>query len=152
MSPHIAYALGRCWKMEKIMSNLKILTTITIATTIATFLAASASAQDSGSDTVFDPLLGAPVADFVSADLDQDGRLNLDEFTTFAVMRSENGDESFKDIVIGGEYRLAFSRYDTDASGGLGLSELSASEENLNESAGELASEEDGPEAYTPEN
>ena len=148
MPPQIAYALGRCWKMEKIMSNLKILTTITIAT----FLAASASAQDSGSDTVFDPLLGAPVADFVSADLDQDGRLNLDEFTTFAVMRSEDGDESFKDVVIGGEYRLAFSRYDTDASGGLELSELSAWEDKLNESAGEPAPEEDGAKSHTPEN
>ena len=134
--------------MEKIMSNLKTLTTITIAT----FLAAPAFAQDAGSDTVFDPLLDEPAADFVLADLDQDGQLNLDEFTTFAVMRSEDGDESFKDVVIGGEYRLAFSRYDADVSGGLELSELSPSEDSLNDYTREQAPEEDGAETHTPEN
>ena len=102
------------------MSNLK---TLTILTTVA-FLTVPAVAQDAGSDTIFKAANDTVASDFTSADLDQNGSLNADEFVTFAVMRAEDGEESFKDIVIGGEYTVAFTAHDKDASGSLEPAEL----------------------------
>jgi len=107
------------------MSNVKTLTTITIAT----LFASSAFAQDEGAEPILEASPDTVEASFTSADLDQDGALNADEFVTFAVMRAENGDETFKDLVIGGEYDATFVAQDADASGGIELSELSVHEE-----------------------
>jgi len=63
-------------------------------------------------------------ADFSAADLDQDGALSSDEFVTFSVMRAENGEAEYKDLVLGGEYSAKFNMHDADASGGLTLSEV----------------------------
>lgn len=103
------------------MSNLKTLTIFTIATV----LAAPAFAQEADPDAMFDPSPESVAVDFMSSDLDENGSLNADEFVTFAAMRADDGEESFKDLVVGGEYRAAFAAYDTDASGSLESAELS---------------------------
>lgn len=102
------------------MSNVKTLTTLTIAA----LFAAPAFAQDADSGSILDTSPGTVEADFTSADLDQDGSLNADEFVTFAVMRAESGDEAFKDVVMGGEYDATFKAHDADASGGIEMTEL----------------------------
>jgi len=102
------------------MSNVKTLT----AVTIAALFAASAFAGEQQTEMAPDTF----AADFASADLDQDGALNSDEFVTFAVMRAEGGDEAFKDIVLSGEYDTKFTAHDKDASGGLDAEELGHTE------------------------
>ena len=102
------------------MSNVKTLTTIAIAA----LFAAPAFAQDADEGLILDIAPNIVASDFTSADLDQDGSLNADEFVTFAVMRAEDGDEAFTDIVMGGEYDATFAAHDTDASGGIEPSEL----------------------------
>jgi len=109
------------------MSNVKTLTTIAIAT----LFAAPAFAQDGDAGFILDTSPNTVATDFASADLDQDGSLNADEFVTFAVMRAEAGDETFKDIVMGGEYDATFNAHDADASGGVELSELSAYDDGV---------------------
>jgi len=98
------------------MSNLKTLTIISVTA----FVAIPALAQD--------PEMKKPTetlsSNFASADLDQDGQLNADEYVTFAVMRADAGDEAFKDVVLGGEYKSSFMAYDADGSGGIQESEL----------------------------
>ena len=102
------------------MSNVKTLTTIAIAA----FFTVPAFAQDAQPEVVFDPISDPVAADFAAADLDQDGSLNADEFVSFAVMRAEDGDEAFRDVVMGGEYNVTFKSHDADASGGIEPSEL----------------------------
>ena len=107
------------------MSNVKTLTTIAIAT----LFAAPVFAQDEDAGSILDTSPDTVATDFASADLDQDGSLNADEFVTFAVMRAEDGDETFKDIVMGGEYDATFTAHDADASGGIEMSELTTHDE-----------------------
>jgi len=102
------------------MSNLKTLTTMAIAT----FITTPVFAQDAEQGEIFDTAPDAVASDFASADLDQDGGLNADEFVTFAVMRAKGGDEAFKDIVMGGEYGTIFQAHDADASGSIEANEL----------------------------
>ena len=102
------------------MSNVKTLTTIAIAA----LFAAPAFAQDKDEGLILETSPDTVTTDFASADLDQNGSLNADEFVTFAVMRAEGGDEVFKDIVMGGEYDATFAAHDADASGGIEASEL----------------------------
>ncbi|MEP4052870.1 MAG: hypothetical protein ABJN22_11545 [Litorimonas sp.] len=102
------------------MPNVKTLTTIAIAA----LFAAPAFAQDTDEGLILDTSPDTVTTDFASADLDQNGSLNADEFVTFAVMRAEGGDEVFKDIVMGGEYDATFAAHDADASGGIEASEL----------------------------
>lgn len=102
------------------MSNVKTLTTIAIAA----LFAVPTFAQDADEGLILDTSPDTITTDFASADLDQDGSLNADEFVTFAVMRAEGGDEVFKDIVMGGEYDATFAAHDADASGGIEASEL----------------------------
>lgn len=104
------------------MSNFKTLTTIAIAT----LFAAPAFAQDADQGSIFESSSETVTANFASSDLDQNGSLNADEFVTFAVMRAENGDEAFKDIVMGGEYDATFKAHDADASGGIEVTELTS--------------------------
>jgi len=105
------------------MTNFKLLTTLSIAAIVAS----SAIAQDEAE--IVEPTLNMASDDFTSADLDQDGALNADEFITFAVMRAEGGNETFKDIVLSGEYNTKFLAYDADASGGLSIEELGLHED-----------------------
>lgn len=104
------------------MSNVKTLTTIAIAT----LFAPPAFAQDADQGSNFEASPDRVATSFSSADLDQDGGLNADEFVTFAVMRAEDGDETFKDIVLGGEYDATFAAYDSDASDHIEVTELTA--------------------------
>jgi len=67
------------------MSNVKTLTTIAIAA----LFAAPAFAQDADEGLILDTSPDTVTTDFASADLDQNGSLNADEFVTFAVMRAE---------------------------------------------------------------
>ena len=99
------------------MSNFKTLTLMTIAA----LLSLPALAQD---DALMETHNEHLTSNFASADFDQDGRLNADEFVSFVVLRAENGDEAYKDVVLGGEYTPAFNSYDTDASGEIELFEL----------------------------
>lgn len=105
------------------MTNMKTLTTIAITT----FFAGSAIAQDA-MDVPKTDTTETLITDFTAADLDQDGSLNADEFVSFAVMRAEDGDEGFRDVVLAGEYSGKFAAYDADASGGVDVTELGASE------------------------
>lgn len=102
------------------MSNVKTLTTLAIAA----LFAAPAFAQDADQGSNFETPPETVMTNFASADLDQDGSLNADEFVTFAVMRAEAGDETFKDVVMGGEYKATFAAHDSDASGGVDVIEL----------------------------
>lgn len=111
------------------MSNVKTLTTIAIA---ALFIA-PAFAQDVDEGSIPELATDRVAADFTSADLDQDGSLNADEFVTFAVMRAEDGDDAFKDIVMGGEYNATFAAHDADASGGIEAGELAVHGDNKSE-------------------
>ncbi len=112
------------------MSNVKTLTTIAIAA----LFAAPAFAQDAEEGTsILDTSPDTVATDFAAADLDQDGSLNADEFVTFAVMRAEAGDETFKDIVMGGEYDATFTAHDADASGGIEAAELAAHADDMSD-------------------
>ena len=102
------------------MSNIKTLTTITVAV----LFTASAMAQDAETSPIIEAVTTLATGDFRSSDLDQDGSLNADEFVSFAVMRAEAGDEALKDVVISGEYLARFVAQDADASGSIELSEI----------------------------
>ncbi len=102
------------------MSNFKTLTTIAIAT----LFAAPVFAQDTQESPMIEVTPASAETHFASADLDQDGALNADEFVTFAVMQAESGDEGFKDVVLSGEYDTKFAAHDKDASGGITVEEL----------------------------
>lgn len=115
--------------MESIMSNVKTLTTIAIAA----LFAVPAFAQDADQGSILDTSPDTVATDFASADLDQDGSLNADEFVTFAVMRAEDGDETFKDVVMGGEYDATFAAHDADASGGIEAGELAVHSDDKSE-------------------
>lgn len=103
------------------MSNVKTLTTLSIAMLLASpALAETAESKLTARDAV---------ESFASADLDQDGILNAEEFIAFTLMRSGQGDAQFKDVVIAGQYDAAFLAFDRDASGGIELKELSLQDE-----------------------
>ena len=123
------------------MPNVKTLTTIAIAT----LFAAPAIAQDAAEELTIDAAVNTVASDFLSADLDQNGGLNADEFVTFAVMRAEDGDDAFKDVVLSGEYAPKFAAHDMDASGSIEMSELGAQE------ASDSMSPDMEPEAMEPE-
>lgn len=127
------------------MSNLK---TLIILSTL-TFFSGPAIGQDNLKQTLND--------DFTTADLDQSGDLNADEFVSFAIRRADNGDESFKDLVLGAEYRDSFEAYDTDESGGVDLLEVfphnSAPTSLIEEPGDDLAGsmEDDAPDTNGPD-
>jgi len=131
------------------MSNFTKLTTLSLtALTSAVFVAAPAFAQDT--KVVIEPVPDQISADFTAADLDQDSALNADEFVTFAVMRAEGGDESFKDVVLSGEYDTKFNAHDKDASGGVSVEELGHADKSdmMEEKSDEMSeeTEEEAPE------
>ncbi len=64
------------------------------------------------------------VDSFTSADIDADGALDRDEFISFVVMKSDEGDAEYKSIKISGEYDNHFNTKDYNADGLLTAEEL----------------------------
>jgi Ca2+-binding EF-hand superfamily protein len=98
------------------------LTKLTI-TTAAFMLAISpaAIAQDDTPEMMPDNQI---VDSFTSADIDADGALDRDEFVSFVVMKSDEGDTEYKSIKISGEYDNHFNTKDYNADGLLTAEEL----------------------------
>ena len=116
------------------MSNVKTLTTLSIAM----LLASPALAETADTElTVRDA-----AESFASADLNQDGSLDSEEFIAFTLMRSDQGEAQFKDIVIAGQYDAAFLAYDRDVSGGVEFEELGLQEEEEGEETIDMKDEE----------
>ena len=61
---------------------------------------------------------------FTAADIDADGALSRDEFVSFVVMKSDEGDAKYKSIKISGEYDNHFNTKDYNADGLLTADEL----------------------------
>jgi len=98
------------------------LTKLTIAT--AGFMLAISSiafAQDDTPEMTPDVQV---VDSFTSADIDADGALDRDEFISFVVMKSDEGDADYKSIKISGEYDNHFNTKDYNADGLLTAEEL----------------------------
>ena len=62
---------------------------------------------------------------FGAADNNADLVLSFTEFTAFAKLRAQEGDETYKKIVDDGDFDLAFATRDTNADGVLTQGELS---------------------------
>ena len=78
------------------------LTKLTIATTtLLLAISPAAFAQDDARNIAPDIQI---VDSFISADIDADGALDRDEFVSFVVMKSDEGDADYKSIKISGEY------------------------------------------------
>jgi len=63
-------------------------------------------------------------ADFVVADINQDGSLDRDEFVSFAVIKSDAGNDKFRAIVTSGEFDKKFAVHDHDADGKITAAEM----------------------------
>lgn len=70
---------------------------------------------------------------FTSADIDADGVLDRDEFVSFVVMKSDEGEADYKAIKISGEYDNHFNTKDYNADGLLTVEELKLPEEDESE-------------------
>ena len=68
---------------------------------------------------------------FASSDLNNDGRLNMSEFTLYAGDRAVSGDEDYTAIVATGDYERAFKLLDIDASGNLSEAEVIGQDDGL---------------------
>jgi len=114
------------------------LTKLSIATTALILAAAPAVfAQDA------EPIMEAPkVVDlFTAADVDADGALDRDEFTSYVIMRSDSGDADYSAVKISGDYDNHFNMKDYNADGLLTADELKAlvaEPEESEESSSEL--------------
>lgn len=105
------------------------LTAATAALITASFgLAGTAFAQD---DMMQDtpvlepaPMTETTVTTFASADIDQDGLLNADEFQGYLVGKAGEGDEDARAVVISGDYQTAFAEHDADMDGQISEAEL----------------------------
>jgi len=73
------------------------------------------------------------VDSFTSADIDSDGALDRDEFVSFVVMKSDEGDADYKAIKISGEYDNHFNTKDYNADGLLTAEELKLAPEDDSE-------------------
>ncbi|MEP1229144.1 MAG: hypothetical protein ABJG88_00565 [Litorimonas sp.] len=69
-------------------------------------------------------------ADFVTADINQDGSLDRDEFVSFAVMKSEAGDEKYQDVVSSGLFNKKFAVHDHNADEKITADEMGAIQED----------------------
>jgi len=98
------------------------LTKLTIATTtLLLAISPAAFAQDDARNIAPDIQI---VDSFISADIDADGALDRDEFVSFVVMKSDEGDADYKSIKISGEYDNHFNTKDYNADGLLTTQEL----------------------------
>ena len=61
---------------------------------------------------------------FTSADVDADGALSRDEYVSFVVMKSDEGDADYSSIKLSGEYDNHFNTKDYNADGLLTAEEL----------------------------
>ncbi len=77
------------------------------------------------------------VDSFTAADIDADEALDRDEFISFVVMKSDEGDAEYKSIKISGEYDNHFNTKDYNADGLLTAQELKAPAEEALEAAPE---------------
>lgn len=92
-----------------------------IAATITLALSPAVIAQD---DTAEITPEVAVVDVFTSADIDADGALSREEFISFVIMKSDQGDADYKSIKISGEYDDHFNTKDYNADGLLTAEEL----------------------------
>lgn len=98
------------------------LTKLSIAT--AAFILAAAPVTFAQDDTP-EMMPEIQIVDsFTSADIDADGALSRDEFISFVVMKSDEGDADYKSIKISGEYDNHFNTKDYNADGLLTAEEL----------------------------
>lgn len=98
------------------------LTKLSIATAALMLATASAAfAQDDTPELMPETQI---VDSFTSADIDADGALDRDEFISFVVMKSDEGDADYKSIKISGEYDNHFNTKDYNADGLLTAEEL----------------------------
>lgn len=63
-------------------------------------------------------------ADFVVADINQDGGLDRDEFVSFVVIKSDAGNEDYRTIVTTGKFDEKFAVHDHDADGQITVDEM----------------------------
>ncbi len=63
-------------------------------------------------------------ADFVVADVNQDGSLDRDEFVNFAVIKSDAGNDKYRAVVSSGEFDKKFAVHDHDADGKITAEEM----------------------------
>lgn len=73
------------------------------------------------------PISGA----FASSDLNNDGRLNMSEFTLYAGDMAVSGDADYTAVVATGDYERAFKLLDADASGNLSEAEIVDQDDDL---------------------
>lgn len=111
------------------------LTKLSIAT--AAFLLATAPVTYAQDDTLEMAPETQIVDSFTSADIDADGALSRDEFVSFVVMKSDEGDAEYKGIKISGEYDNHFNTKDYNADGLLTAEELKMPETEESEEAPE---------------
>lgn len=98
------------------------LTKLSIATaTIILAISPAAFAQDDTPEMTPDV---ETVDSFTSADIDADGALDRDEFISFVIMKSDEGDADYKSVKISGEYDNHFNTKDYNADGLLTAEEL----------------------------
>ena len=96
--------------------------------TTATFMLAISASMSPGAFAQDDTPEMSPetqsIDSFTAADIDADGALSRDEFVSFVVMKSDEGDAKYKSIKISGEYDNHFNTKDYNADGQLTAEEL----------------------------
>jgi len=60
----------------------------------------------------------------VSADIDEDGMLNADEFKSFTVALADAGDADARALILSGKYKMRFAELDHDKDGLLTSTEV----------------------------
>jgi len=98
-----------------------------ITSTIMMAISSAAFAQDDTPEMTPEVQI---VDSFTSADIDADGALDRDEFVSFVVMKSDEGEADYKAIKISGEYDNHFNTKDYNADGLLTAEELKLLEED----------------------
>jgi len=98
-----------------------------ITSTIMMAISSAAFAQDDTPEMTPEVQI---VDSFTSADIDADGALDRDEFVSFVVMKSDEGEADYKAIKISGEYNNHFNTKDYNADGLLTAEELKLLEED----------------------
>lgn len=115
---------------KSLLSNLFVLACI------AGVSSPACAQYDNTGDVKTDTIIVATAAEnFESADIDQSGTLDQDEFVSFAVMRAKAGDEAYKGTIMSGEYDVTFTSTDTNADGAISLEEAGAVSPDSDEDA-----------------
>jgi len=69
-------------------------------------------------------------ADFVIADINEDGSLDRDEFVSFAVIKSDAGHDKYRAIVASGQFDKTFAVHDHNADGKITANEMGHGKRN----------------------